>query len=65
MSKISPRAAEAIHLGFDPQRNGYLVYIPSLNRFTSAYHIKFHEHSSVTILKSNTGENHVDGMCTV
>jgi hypothetical protein len=44
-SKISPRAAEAIHLGNDNERNGYFVYIPSLDRFTTSYHITFHEES--------------------
>ena len=38
-SKISPRALPAVHLGFDPHRNGYLVYIPHLNRITTAYHL--------------------------
>ena len=43
-SKISPRAVPAIHLGLDKYRNGYIIYIPSLHRITSAYHIVFQEH---------------------
>lgn len=42
-SKISPRAVPAIHLGIDPSRNGYLVYVPHLNAITSAYHLTFQE----------------------
>ena len=32
---------EAVHLGRDPRRNGYVIYIPHLNRITTAYHIGF------------------------
>ena len=42
-SKISPRALPAVHLGLDPQRRGYVVYIPHLNRITTAYHLTFQE----------------------
>jgi len=42
-SKISPRALPAVHLGLDPQRHGYIVYIPHLNRITTAYHLVFQE----------------------
>ena len=42
-SKISPRAVPAIHLGCDTLRRGYLVYVPYLNRITSAYHLIFQE----------------------
>ena len=42
-SKLSPRAVPAVHLGSDPQRRGYLVYVPYLNRITSAYHLSFQE----------------------
>jgi len=41
---VSPRALPAVHLGFDPVRNGYLVYIPHRNRITSAHHLVFQEH---------------------
>ena len=43
-SKVSPRAWPAVHLGFDPHRNGYIVYIPHKNRITTGYHITFQEH---------------------
>lgn len=43
-SKVSPRAWPAVHLGFDPHRNGYLVYIPHKNRITTGYHVTFQEH---------------------
>ena len=43
-SKVSPRTWPAIHLGFDPHRNGYMVYIPHKNRITTGYHITFQEH---------------------
>lgn len=42
-NKIAPRAVEAIHLGTDPSRNGWLVYIPCLDRYTSATHVNFSE----------------------
>ena len=42
-SKISPRALPAVHLGLDPQRRGYIVYVPHLNRITTAYHVVFQE----------------------
>ena len=42
-SKISPRALPAVHLGIDPQRRGYVVYVPHLNRITTAYHLIFQE----------------------
>ena len=42
-SKISPRALPAVHLGNDPDRNGYIVYVPELNRITSACHVNFQE----------------------
>mmetsp|Transcript_30269 Transcript_30269/g.78511 ORF Transcript_30269/g.78511 Transcript_30269/m.78511 type:complete len:205 (-) Transcript_30269:16-630(-) len=45
-SKLSPRALPAIHLGEDPLRNGYLVYVPNLRRFTSSYHLVFSEEQS-------------------
>ena len=43
-SKVSPRAWPAVHLGFDPHRNGYIVYIPHKNRITTGYHVVFQEH---------------------
>jgi transposase InsO family protein len=42
-SKLAPRAVPAVHLGGDPHRNGYLVYVPYLNRIASAYHLTFQE----------------------
>ena len=42
-SKLSPRAVPAVHLGIDPQRSGYIVYVPSMHRITSAYHLTFQE----------------------
>ena len=42
-SKLSPRAVPAVHLGGDPHRRGYLVYVPYLNRITTAYHLNFQE----------------------
>ena len=47
-SKLSPRAVPAVHLGGDPHRNGYLVYVPYLNRITSAYHLSFQERKFLT-----------------
>ena len=43
-SKLSPRAVPAVHLGLDEKRNGYLVYVPSLNRITTAHTVQFQEH---------------------
>jgi len=42
-SKLSPRALPAVHLGDDPERNGYKVFVPSLKRFTTSYHLVFNE----------------------
>ena len=43
LSKVGPTAVEAVCLGFDPMRHGYRVFVPSLNRITSAYKPKFRE----------------------
>ena len=56
-SKVSPRAWPAVHLGFDPHRNGYMVYIPHKNRITTGYHITFQEHRFLKV----TSE-HVTGL---
>ena len=42
-SKLAPRAVPAVHLGYDVSRNNYYVYIPYLNRITTAHHISFQE----------------------
>ena len=47
-SKIGPRSVPAVNLGCDPERNGYLLYVPSLNRITSAYHVSFQERKFLT-----------------
>ena len=56
-SKVSPRAWPAIHLGFDPHRNGYMVYIPHKNRITTGYHITFQEHRFLQVTPT-----HVTGL---
>jgi transposase InsO family protein len=43
-SKLSPRALPAIYLGRDPERNGDFVYVPSIRRLTTAFHLVFNEH---------------------
>ena len=43
-SKLSPRAVHAICLGLDHARKGYFVWVPSLHRFTTAYHLVFNEY---------------------
>ena len=43
ISKLSPRSVPAIHLGIDPQRSGYIVYVPYLSRITSTRDINFQE----------------------
>ena len=42
-TRVSPTAAKAIHLGCDPRRRGWLVYIPSLNRITTSRDCTFDE----------------------
>ena len=42
-SLLRPRALPATNLGIDSQRNGYYVYVPELNRITTAYHLSFQE----------------------
>ena len=56
-SKVSPRAWPAVHLGFDPHRNGYLVYIPHKNRITTGYHVTFQEHRFLKVTPT-----HVTGL---
>ena len=41
--KISPVSVPSIHLGLNPERKGHVVYIPYLNRITTAYHLQFQE----------------------
>ena len=43
ISKISPVSVPSIHLGLNPERKGHVVYIPYLNRITTAYHLQFQE----------------------
>ena len=45
-SKLSPRAVHAQYLGLDPQRNGHRVWVPSMQRLTTAFHVVFNEHRS-------------------
>ena len=56
-SKVSPRAWPAVHLGFDPLRNGYMVYIPHKNRITTGYHFTFQEHRFLKVT-----DEHVTGL---
>ena len=54
-SKLSPRALPARYLGVDPIRHGHIVYVPGLQRYTSAYHVVFNEYRyyDVRMDKSN------------
>ena len=56
-SKLSPRAWPAIHLGFDPLRNGYIVYVPHKNRITTGWHVVFQEHRFLQV-----SPTHISGM---
>ena len=42
-SKLSPRAWAGVHLGFDAERKGYLIYIPHNNKIVTGYHVTFQE----------------------
>ena len=42
-NKLLPVAVEATYLGWDARRQGHRVYIPSLNRITTARSIRFNE----------------------
>ena len=42
-TRVSPTGAKAVHLGCDPKRNGWICYIPSLNRITTCRDITFDE----------------------
>ena len=48
-SKISARSLPAIHLGYDNARKGYVIYIPELNRITTAHHLNFQERNFIEI----------------
>ena len=47
-NKLSPRALPACYLGQDTERNGAIVYVPSLKRITTAYHLVFSKNSYLT-----------------
>jgi hypothetical protein len=53
-SKVSPRAVPSIHLGMDPERNGYFVFVPYMNRITTAYHLTFQETKFMEITGDGT-----------
>lgn len=42
-NKLTPRGHVACHLGVDPYRKGYFVYLPTFRRLASVYHVKFDE----------------------
>ena len=42
--KLNSTGVEAVHLGLDPKRRGYFVYIPSLRRITTSRNVEFQEH---------------------
>lgn len=41
--KLDPTSVEAVHLGVDPKRRGWMVYIPSLGRVTTSRNVDFRE----------------------
>ena len=47
--KLGPRAVPALHLGRGFHDQGYMVYVPSLNRLTTAEHLKFIETKSLDL----------------
>ena len=54
-NKLAPTAVNAIHLGVDPQRNGFRVYIPAFDRFTSSTHIQFVESEKLSWTADDVG----------
>ena len=52
--KISPVSVPSIHLGLNPERKGHVVYIPYLNRITTAYHLQFQESKFASFSDSMT-----------
>ena len=42
-SKFSPRALPGAYIGEDPERRGHIVWVPSLRRITTGYHVVFSE----------------------
>ena len=42
-TRVSPTAMRAVHLGRDPARNGWIVYIPELRRITTSMDVTFDE----------------------
>ena len=42
-TRVSPTAMRAVHLGRDPARNGWIVYIPELRRITTSLDVTFDE----------------------
>ena len=47
--KLASTSVEGVHLGIDPKRNGYIVYIPALERLTTARNVDFQEERFVNL----------------
>ena len=42
-TRVSPTGRRAVHLGRNPNRNGWRIYIPELKRITTSMDVVFHE----------------------
>ena len=57
-TKLDGTAVRAVHLGYDEQRlRAYHVYVPSLNRITTGYHVNFNESQFVDLRDELQGRN--------
>jgi len=43
--RLAPRRVKGVHLGYDVRRRGYFVYLPDLERITTACDVEFVENS--------------------
>ena len=53
-TRVSPTGVKAVHLGRDPVRNGWIVYIPSLKRITTTRDVTFDENKFLRFKSDGT-----------
>ena len=59
--KLNSTSVEAIHLGVDPKRRGWMVYIPSLRRVTTSRNVDFQE-DRFRVVEDGSGEDRSIGL---
>ena len=54
--KLNSTSVEGVHLGIDPKRRGWMVYVPSLRRVTTSRNVDFQE-DRFRLVGDGTSEN--------